>query len=125
MSVMTAMSKPCGRLLCAAAAVGLLVSGLTFDGAQGAAAAEPRQTAHTVVIEGTSFNPDRVTVAAGDTVVWINKDPFPHTVTATSGVFDSGSVAPDKSWKFKPVKKGELDYICTLHPTMKARLTVE
>ncbi len=58
------------------------------------------------MIEGTSFQPDRLTVAAGDTVVWINKDPFPHTATSTSGAFDSGSIAPDKSWKFEAREEG-------------------
>jgi plastocyanin len=112
-------------LLCVAAAAGLLVSGSMSDRAQGAAAGALQRKTHTVVIEGTSFQPARLTVAVGDTVVWINKDPFPHTATSTTGAFDSGAIAPDKSWKYKFVKKGVLDYICTLHPTMKARLTVE
>jgi plastocyanin len=125
MTVTTAMSASRRGLLCVAAAVGLLVSGWMSDRAQGAAAGALQRKTHTVVIEGTSFQPARLTVAAGDTVVWINKDPFPHTATSTTGAFDSGSIAPDKSWKFKLVKKGDLDYICTLHPTMKARLTVK
>ena len=73
-----------------------------------------------------TIDADLVTrIGRGDTVVWINRDPFPHTATSTSGAFDSGSIAPDKSWKFRLLKKGDLDYICSLHPTMKARLTVE
>ncbi len=43
----------------------------------------------TVAIDGTKFDPETVTVKAGDTVVWINKDPFPHTVTSQAGGFDS------------------------------------
>lgn len=124
MTVTFAVSASCRRLLRAAAAVGLL-SSLAPDAVQVAAADAPRPKTHTVLIEGTSFHPERLTVAAGDTVVWINKDPFPHTATSTSGAFDSGSIAPDKSWKFRLLKKGDLDYICSLHPTMKARLTVE
>ena len=125
MTVTTVMSASCRGVLCVAAAVGLLVSGWMSDRAQGAAAGALQRKTHTVVIEGTSFEPARLTVAAGDTVVWINKDPFPHTATSTTGAFDSGTIAPDKTWKYKFVKKGALDYICTLHPTMKARLTVE
>ena len=111
------------RVLGAAAALGLFMSWHASDAAYGATAAQSRKT-HTVTIEGTGFQPDRLTVAAGDTVVWINKDPFPHTATA-AGAFDSRSIAPDKSWKFRAVKKGDFDYVCTLHPTMKARLTVK
>ena len=125
MTVITAMSASRRGLLCVAAAVGLLVSVGMSDRPQGAAAGEPRPKTHTVVIEGTSFQPPRLTVAAGDTVVWTNKDPFPHTATSTTGAFDSGTIAPDKMWKYKFVKKGDIDYICTLHPTMKARVTVE
>jgi plastocyanin len=77
-----------------------------------------------VTIEGTSFTPGRLTVKAGDTVVWINKDPFPHTATS-AGAFDSGSLDPEKSWELVTVRPGTFDYICTFHPTMKARLTVE
>jgi plastocyanin len=125
MTVMTARNESYRGLLCVAAAVGLLMSGWMSDRAQGAAAGALQRKTHTVVIEGTSFQPARLTVSAGDTVVWINRDPFPHTATSTTGVFDSGTIAPDKMWKYKFVKKGALDYICTLHPTMKARLTVE
>ena len=121
--LMTAMRMSHRRLLCVAAALSLFMSSQTSDAADGATAAQPRKT-HTVTIEGTSFQPDRLTVAAGDTVVWINKDPFPHTAMA-SGAFDSRSIAPDKSWKLRAVKKGEFDYVCTLHPTMRARLTVK
>ena len=112
-------------LVCVAAALGLLVSGPMSGVTRGAATGASQRKTHTVTIEGTSFQPGRLTVAAGDTVVWINKDPFPHTATSKSGAFDSGSIAPDKSWKFTLAKKGEFDYICTLHPTMKAQLTVK
>ena len=49
---------------------------------------------------------------------WINKDPFPHTVTA-AGAFDSHPIAAGRSWKYKARRAGEFSYICTLHPTMK------
>jgi plastocyanin len=114
-----------GRLLCVAAALGLLVSGPMSDLAQGAVTQTRQRKTHTVTIEGTSFQPERLTVAAGDTVVWINKDPFPHTATSKAGAFDSGSIAPEKSWKLTPVKAGEFDYVCTLHPTMKGLLKVK
>jgi len=79
---------------------------------------------HTVVMEGTAVSPDTLTVNKGDRIVWINKDPFPHTATA-KGVFDSGSIAPNKKWTYTAVKRGEFPYVCTFHPTMKARLIVK
>jgi len=80
---------------------------------------------HTVVISGLKFHPDALTVAVGDTVVWVNKDLVAHTATSsTPGIFDSKLIAPDKSWKLTVRKKGEFAYICTYHPGMKATLRV-
>jgi len=88
------------------------------------ASAGDNATVRTVAIEGTAFSPVALRVAVGDTVVWVNNDPFPHTATAVSGGFDSKSIAPDASWRFKAMKKGEFPYVCTLHPTMKGTVTV-
>jgi plastocyanin len=64
-------------------------------------------------------------VKAGDTVVWVNKDLITHTATSKAGNFDSGEIAPGTSWKYTPGKEGEFGYICTFHPSMKAKLRVE
>lgn len=80
---------------------------------------------HNVAIDGTAYAPAAITVKRGDTVVWTNKDPFPHTVTARDGAFDSKSIAAGKSWRYTARKSGEFTYFCTLHPTMTGTLTVE
>jgi plastocyanin len=103
------------RVAPAVVALGLLMFG------SGPALAAVR----TVAIDGTKFDPETVTVKAGDTVVWINKDPFPHTVTSQAGGFDSKEIAAGKSWQFKTSKPGVFPYVCTFHPTMKATLKVE
>jgi plastocyanin len=108
-----------------ALALTVALSGLLFSSSFGAAAAARSPITHTVTIEGTSFTPSTLTVKAGDTIVWINQDPFPHTVTSKDGGFDSGALQPDKSWKLTPAKKGDFSYVCVLHPTMKATLRVE
>jgi plastocyanin len=78
-----------------------------------------------VTIEGMKFNPERLEVAAGDTVVWKNNDLVPHTVTASAARVESGEIAPNKSWRFVAKKKGEMPYICRLHPVMKGVLVVK
>jgi plastocyanin len=85
-----------------------------------AGAAETR----TVTIESMQFAPAVTTVRQGDTVVWINRDLVPHTATAAR-VFDSGEIAAGSSWKMIAKTKGRFDYVCTMHPTMKATLVVE
>jgi plastocyanin len=85
--------------------------------------AEPKT--HTIVIEAMQFAPQVLEVSPGDTVVWVNKDAFPHDATATNRSFRSKEIAPNGSWKFKPVRKGTFPYLCTLHPTMKGSLIVK
>lgn len=80
--------------------------------------------AHIVTIEGMRFSPQTLSVHRGDRITWINKDPFPHTVTATGGKFDSRQIASGGSWTYVAQKAGEYDYACTLHVDMKGRLQV-
>jgi plastocyanin len=80
---------------------------------------------HEVQIEGLKFNPERIEVAAGDTVVWSNMDVVPHTVTASRAKVESGEIAPNKSWRFVAKRKGEMPYLCRIHPTMKGVLVVK
>ena len=94
--------------------------------AVGAAYAATRGAAtHTIVMEGVAFQPATITVDAGDTVVWVNKDAFPHTATAQDKSFDSGEIGPAKTWKLVAKKKGTFAYVCAYHPTMKGTVIVK
>lgn len=78
----------------------------------------------TVTIEGMHFSPGELTVERGDTVVWVNKDLVAHTVAAEH-VFNSNEIAPGASWTYVAREPGNYAYGCTLHPFMKATLTVK
>jgi plastocyanin len=82
-------------------------------------------TTYTVAIDGVAFVPETLTVHVGEAVVWVNTDPFPHTVTSQTGAFDSQAIAPGQSWSYTPMQAGVFPYLCTLHPTMHATLKVE
>lgn len=82
------------------------------------------QTGATVTMDGTAFAPATFTVKLGDTVTWMNKDPFPHNVTSSSGGFRSKDLAPDAQWKFRTTRAGTFRYVCTLHPGMEGTLVV-
>ena len=126
MTLAPARRALCRRCAWIAAALSLLLgAGSLPDEPQGAAIAAGQPRTHTVTIEATSFKQESLTVSAGDKVVWLNKDPFPHTATSASGGFDSGSIDPDTSWTLTTVEKGEFAYICSLHPTMKGMLKVQ
>jgi plastocyanin len=92
--------------------------------AAGLAAGAQRAATHTVIMDAVAFQPAAITVNAGDTVVWTNKDAFPHTATAQDKSFDSGEIAAGKAWKLVAKKKGTFAYVCTYHPTMKGTLIV-
>jgi plastocyanin len=108
-----------------AAAGSLLCAVLLMSCEQSEPAANHRRpTTHTVIMEGMVFQPEVATVAAGDTVVWINKDMVSHTVTAGAGGFDSKVIAAFASWRHTFEQAGDFDYVCSLHPTMTAKLHV-
>ena len=102
-----------------------LLAASVLSGAGAATAAQPKPTTHTVDIEAMQFSPATFDVKAGDTVIWRNKDPFPHNVAANNKGFRSGAIPAGQSWSFKARKKGEFAYVCTLHPNMKAALRVK
>ena len=90
-----------------------------------AAQAHAAPAVHTVVIDGMRFIPQTVEVKPGDTVIWRNKDPFPHTVAAAGGGLASPDIAAGASWKFTATKRGRYSYLCTLHRTMTGTLVVK
>jgi plastocyanin len=91
----------------------------------GGVAAHAAGTTHAVRIEGMKFVPERVEVAAGDTIVWTNKDIVPHSVTAAEAKVESGELQTGKSFKLVARKKGEMSYICRLHPVMHGVVVVK
>jgi plastocyanin len=80
---------------------------------------------HAIDIEAVQFSPATLEVKTGDTVIWKNKDAFPHNVTSEPGGLRSGDIGSGHSWRFKTDKSGVFPYVCTLHPGMKAVLVVK
>ena len=89
-----------------------------------AACARPAPRTHTVEIRGFAYLPATLEVAAGDTVVWINRDVLPHTATRDGGLWDSGSINAEQSWRLVAASAGSQPYSCTFHPVMRGTLVV-
>ena len=104
----------------AAGAVGLIWRGAS----ERPAAVSHGPTTHTVTIEAMRFDPDVLTVNAGDTVVWLNKDMFPHTATSKAAGFDSQQIDASESWRHTFERQGDFSYVCSLHPPMTATIKV-
>ncbi|WP_331878932.1 cupredoxin family copper-binding protein [Longimicrobium sp.] len=71
-----------------------------------------------------AYTPARIEIPAGSTVEWTNGDQMAHTVTATSGAFDSGLIQPGARWSHTFSEAGTYDFTCTPHPFMKGVVIV-
>jgi|HubBroStandDraft_6_1064221.scaffolds.fasta_scaffold73435_5 Icc protein len=71
------------------------------------------------------FAPTAVTVAAGSTVTWTNKDQEPHTVVSENGQFRSGALDTGDSFSFRFDKPGTYRYACSIHPRMVGTIVVQ
>ena len=70
-------------------------------------------------IRNFCFGPTILRVAPGETVTWVNKDTFPHTVlgaNAAWGGYDKLGAWEEVSYRF--VDSGVYPYVCTYHPGM-------
>jgi plastocyanin len=74
--------------------------------------------AATIAIADFKFEPSTVTVTAGDTVRFVNRDQEAHTITASEGLDTSGT------WTHRFTKPGRYAYYCELHPYMKGTIIV-
>lgn len=77
-----------------------------------------------VFIQGMAFNPSTITVAAGTTITWTNKDAIAHTVTSLTNLFNSGNIGTGGTYSFTFTTAGSYSYYCAIHPTMTASVTV-
>ena len=80
----------------------------------------------TVSIDNFSFGPQTLTVKAGSTVTWTNKDDIPHGIGATNNAFPkSKALDTDDSYSFTFTTPGTYQYFCYLHPKMVGSIVVE
>jgi plastocyanin len=75
-----------------------------------------------VRIADMKFEPDALTVHPGDTVIWRNEDMVAHTVVG--GPLHSSSIADGQTYQWTAGEPADIPYVCTLHPMMKASVTV-
>lgn len=106
----------------------VLAASITGLGVGPAAAAT-----HNVVILGAlgplSYQPgsNAPAVTAGDLITFTNASGGYHSATSTAaGVFDTGIIAPRKAATIDTtgMASGTYNYFCTLHPSMRASLTI-
>ncbi len=91
------------------------------------------------IVQGSSsptiskpYDPSPLTVKAGTSVTWTNRDSSIHTVTSglpekgnVGTLFDSSLISPGNAFVHVFDKQGTFDYSCTLHPFMHGQIIVK
>lgn len=90
------------------------------------AASKPAAAAATpaVHISNFTFGPQMLRVRVGQTVVWVNDDDIPHTVTAADHSFKSKVLDTGDKFSFTFTHAGSVAYFCSLHPRMTGKVLV-
>ena len=98
---------------------------MAFASTQSAAKAAPVLTAQQQLqIVDFAFAPESITLPLGTTLTWTNMDGVPHDVTADDASFASETLSQGDSFGFTFSAAGTTSYHCTIHPSMRASITV-
>lgn len=104
-----------------AAVGGALIAGTVKAGDTLPPAAAEQQ----VAIYNYKFDPAVLTIPAGTTVTWTNKDEVPHSVVSADKRFtQSGGLDTGDKYSYTFKDAGSYEYFCSLHPFMKGKIVV-
>jgi plastocyanin len=88
--------------------------------------ADTAASAGAVSIDNFTFGPQSLTVKAGTTITWTNKDDIPHGIaSANNGFAKSRALDTDDSYSFTFTTPGTYQYFCYIHPHMTGTIVVE
>jgi plastocyanin len=86
----------------------------------------PQASASVISIDNFTFRPQALTVKAGTTVTWTNKNDIPHGIASANNAFKrSQALDTDDSYSFTFTTPGTYQYFCYLHPHMVGSIVVE
>ena len=119
------------RTLKVLAAVAALALVLTIAGCGGGTTGDstdatdggPAASTATVTEASLAFSPGALDVSVGDVVTFANDDSVDHQVLIDGVTLDRQGPGDSVTWTAD--KAGTIDYICTLHPTMRGRIIAQ
>lgn len=82
-------------------------------------------TSKDITIANFQFSPAAMEIAIGETVTRTNNDTMPHTILADDDSFQSTALQQGESFSFTFNEAGVYSYHCSIHPSMKAEITVK
>lgn len=81
---------------------------------------------YNISIENFAYSQKTIVINRGDTVIWKNIDRVPHDVVGTTFTeLKSPIMGYGLTYSFTFNEVGTYDYFCSLHPSMKASVTVK
>lgn len=101
-------------------AIGLLAGGALLGGTilqPGGSGGRQSPVGPTVSEKNVQFVPANITITVGQTVTWVNNDPFAHDVTFQAG-FGSGGIGSQPggaTWSYTFTQPGVYLYRCQVH----------
>jgi amicyanin len=104
---------------------GLGIVGMGAGAGPTMASAQPKPEMMEVKIDNFTFGPPELTVMAGTTITWTNRDDIPHTVVSADKVFKSSALDTDQKFSFTFSKPGTFSYFCSIHPKMTGKVVVQ
>ncbi|MDQ2783858.1 MAG: cupredoxin family copper-binding protein [Chloroflexota bacterium] len=99
-------------------------TGAATTRAAGSAAADA-PSGPQVGVDNFNFSPKSLIVSVGATVMWMNHDDVPHTVTSRDKKFTSQALDTDERFSFTFAEPGTYAYFCAIHPIMTAEIVVK
>jgi len=76
-------------------------------------------------IDNFAFAPRELTVKAGTTVTWVNRDDVPHVIVNIEQKFKESPVLDtDRRYSVRLTTPGTYKYFCSIHPTMTGTIVV-
>ena len=111
----------CRALVMVCAAVFFLAVAKTTGGSANGATNQAE-----VQIDNFAFVPGTLTVPAGTTVKWVNRDDIPHTVVSKDKrTFKSKALDADDTFSYTFTRPGTYTYFCSIHPKMTGQIVVK
>jgi len=99
----------------------ILATALDMSGAIARPGAEHRT--YMIVIDKMAYGTVPTALHPGDTITWVNRDLFRHTVSARDRSFDI-DLPPGKSASMVLKEAGAVPFFCKFHPGMKGVIRV-
>jgi plastocyanin len=106
-------------LLCTIAFSAVLAGNMTNTGSIGV-------SGNRIEIKDFAFNPQTITVKAGEKITWINRDEEPHTIVSVEKRFKKSlALDTDQEFTITAGPPGTYTYYCSVHPKMTGTIVVE